>query len=123
MIGFSPLSHNFIFLVAFTMMGRICKKLLKYTNVLREVYCPCVSTSKTVLDSRFQIPDFRYWILDSKAQDSRFHILKFSGTRNADYLTWFEVYFSGVITSLNYTLFFGGEGTEGKNYCHFLIFV
>ena len=60
MIGFSPLSHNFIFLVAFTMMGRICKKLLKYTNVLREVYCPCVSTSKTVLDSRFQVLDFGF---------------------------------------------------------------
>ena len=113
MIGFSPLFHNFIFLVAFTMMGRICKKLLKYTNVLREVYCPCVSTSKTVLDSRFQIPDFRYWILDSKAQDSRLHILKVSATRNADYLTWFEVYFSGVITSLNYTLFFWGGGKGG----------
>ena len=62
MIGFSPLSHNFIFLVAFTMMGRICKKLLKYTNVLREVYCPCVSTSKTVLDSRFQISGTGFWI-------------------------------------------------------------
>ena len=49
MISFSPLSH--IFLVAFTMMGRICEKLLKYTNVSREVYCPCVRTSKTVLDS------------------------------------------------------------------------
>ena len=62
MIGFSPLSHNFIFRVAFTMMGRICKKLLKYTNVLREVYCPCVSTSKTVLDSRFQISGAGFWI-------------------------------------------------------------
>ena len=61
MIGFSPLSH-FIFLVAFTMMGGICKKLLKYTNVLREVYCPCVSTSKTVLDSRFQISGTGFWI-------------------------------------------------------------
>ena len=62
MIGFSPLSHNFIFLVAFTMMGGNCKKLLKYTNVLREVYCPCVSTSKTVLDSRFQISGTGFWI-------------------------------------------------------------
>ena len=62
MIGFSPLSHNFIFLVAFTMMGGICKKLLKYTNVLREVYCPCVNTSKTVLDSRFQISGTGFWI-------------------------------------------------------------
>ena len=62
MISFSPLSHNFIFLVAFTMMGGICEKLLKYTNVLREVYCPCVSTSKTVLDSRFQISGTGFWI-------------------------------------------------------------
>ena len=118
MIGFAPLSDNFIFLVAFTMMGRICKKLLKCIE--RSVLPLC----EHIQDSLgFQIPDFRYWILDSKAQDSRFHILKFPGTRNVDYLTWFEVYFSGVITSLNYTLFFGGKGREGKNYCHLLIFV
>ena len=38
MISFSPLSH--IFFVAFTIMGRICKELLKYADVSREVYCP-----------------------------------------------------------------------------------
>ena len=96
MISFSPLSH--IFLVAFTMIRRICKKLLKYTNVSREVYYPLCE-------------DIQDSLLDSKAQDSRFHILKFPGMRNLDYLTWFEVYFSGVITSLNSTLFFGrGKG-------------
>ena len=88
MIGFSPLSHNFIFLVVFTMMGRICKKLLKYTNVSREVYFPCVRTSKTVLDSGFNAMDFRFQVLDFGFQSRGFQVprTKISGMQNVDYL-------------------------------------
>lgn len=76
MIHFSLLSH--IFFVSFTVMGRICKKLLKYTNVSREVYCPCVRTSKTVLDSEFNAMDSRFQVLHFGFQSPGwFHIQKF----------------------------------------------
>ena len=72
MISCSPLSH--IFLVAFTVMGRICKKLLKYTKVSREVYCPHVRTSKTVLDSGFNAVDSRFQVLHFGFQSPGFQV-------------------------------------------------
>ena len=72
MIRFSALSH--IFLVALTMMGRICKKLLKYTNVSREVYCPHVRRSKTLLDSGFNGMDSRFEVLDFGFQSPGFQV-------------------------------------------------
>ena len=87
MISFSPLSH--IFLVAFTVMGRIYKKLLKYTYVSREVYCPCVRTSNTVLDSGFFAMDSRFQVLHFRFQSPGFQVprTKISGMRKyVDYL-------------------------------------
>ena len=57
MIGFAPLSDNFIFLVAFTMMGRICKKLLKCIE--RSVLPLCEHIQDSL---RFQISGTGFWI-------------------------------------------------------------
>ena len=86
MMHFSPLSH--IFHLAFTMMGRICKKLLKYTKVSREVYCPHVRTSKTVLNSGFNAMDSRFQVLHFGFQSRGFQVprTKISGMQNVDYL-------------------------------------
>lgn len=82
MIRFSPLSH--IFFIAFTMMGIICKELLKYTNVSREVYCPRMRTSNTVLDSGFNAVDFRFQILDFGFQSPGLQVPHTKISQNAE---------------------------------------
>ena len=68
-------------------------------------FLPHVRESKTVLDSGFQAVDSGFqvlesvfvsgiWILDSKAQDSRFHKHKFHEFRNPDFLTWGDSLFN-----------------------------
>ena len=58
--------------------------------------------SKWILDSLFSgILDSKSWILDSRAQYSRFHKQKFPGFRNPYYLTWGEKYLRLYLLSLD----------------------
>ena len=45
--------------------GKFSRAFANTVNSFREIYSPCISESKTVLDSGFHgvIPDSRYWIL------------------------------------------------------------
>ena len=75
---------------------------------------PHVRKSKTVLDSGFQAVDSGFpgtgfqslsvepWILDSNLQkDSGFHQPKFIGFQNPNFLTWGDLMFRNVLSTIH----------------------